>query len=264
MNRSRLFTRLIEHGATHVELARMVRESVIIWQITPIDEMSETCVHLEEFISSAARNCQSALRVTDRLQDSVDQRDPDFLTALKKYVEDAGQAIKEVDDTLGRNNASLASLLFEIPSETEEDKASWRNLIGRRDVIAHRLLTVDDEQVYKEAVRDFGSLRQLLSRIYFAPVKSDLASDAIPAPALRMEVMNSLIPATHGRTPRIGESLIFIYEDKREGLWPIRMGRTEGNKALIASPHNLPHFSLDGMSNEELLGVMQRKGETTQ
>ena len=215
-------------------------------------------------MSSAARNCQSALRVIDRLQDSVDQRDPDLLTALKKYVEDAGQAFKELDDTLGRNDASLASLFFEIPSKTEEDEASWRNLIGRRDVIAHRLLTIDDEQVYKEAVGDFGSLRQLLSRIYFAPVKSDLASDAIPSPALRMEVVNSLIPATHGRTPRIGESFIFIYEDKREGLWPIRMGRTEGNKGLIASPHNLPHFSLDGMSKEDLLGVMQRKGETTQ
>ena len=264
MNRSRLFTRLVEHGATHVELDRMVREAVIIWMIRPIDEMSETCIHLEEFMSNAARNCQSALSVIDRLQGSADQRDPDLLTALKKYVEDAGQALKEVDDTLGPNDASLASLLFEIPRETEEDEASWRNLIGRRDVIAHKLLTVDDEQVYKEAVRDFGSLRQLISRIYFAPVKSDLASNAIPFPALKTEVMNSLVPATHGRTPRIGEALVFIYEDKREGLWPLRLGRTEGNKVLIASPRSLSNFSLDGMSNEDLLGVMQAKDQATQ
>ena len=241
----------------------MVREAVIIWQVRPHDEVSETCTHLEEFMSSAARNCQSALRVIDRIHGSGDEKDPDLLTALKKYVEDAGQAIKEVDDTLGRNNADLASLLFEIPGETEVDEASWRNLIGRRDVIAHRLLAVDDEQVYRETARDFGSLHHNSFEIYFAPVKSDLASDAIPWPALRTEVMNSLIPATHGRTPRIGESLIFIYEDRREGLWPFRLRRTKGNEALIGSPRSMPHFSLDGVSSEDLLNIMARGRQQT-
>ena len=80
--------------------------------------------------------------------------------------------------------------------------------------------------------------------------------------------MGNLIPATHGRTPRIGECLIFIYEDKREGLWPFRLGRTEGNEALIASPliasaRSLPPFSLEGMDEEDLLNIMQGKGQTT-
>ena len=227
MNRSRLFSRLVEHGATHAELDQMVKESVIIWRIGSGQEVSQTCIHLEEFMSSAARNCQSALRVIERMRDSDDLEDPDLLTALKKYVEDTGEAIKEVDDTLSRNTADLASLLFEIPDKTEEDEASWRNLIGRRIVIAHKLLTVDDEQVFREAVRDFASLYQLISRVYFAPVKTDLASGEIPSPALKLEALRSLTHATHGRTPRIGETLIFIFEDKKEGFWPFRLGHTE-------------------------------------
>ena len=240
----------------------MVRESVIIWQIRPDQEMSETCIHLNEFMSSAARDCKSALRVIDRIDSAGDPRDPDLLTALKKYVEDVGEAIKEVDNTLRSNKADLAALFFEIPNKTGEDEASWRDLIGRRVVIAHRLLTVDDEQVYREAVRDFGSLHQLLSRIYFAPIKSDLASNEIPSPALKTEVMNSLIPATHGQTPRIGETVVFIFEDKREGFWPFRLGRTEGDKMLIASPRSMPSFSLEGITEEDLLNIVQGKGQT--
>ena len=84
VNRSRLLSRLVEHGATHVELDRMVRESVIIWQIRPDQEMAETCIHREEFMSSAARHCQSALRVIDRIDGSGVPRDPDLLTALNE------------------------------------------------------------------------------------------------------------------------------------------------------------------------------------
>ncbi len=261
--RSRLLSRLVRHGATHVELDRMVQESVIIWQIRPDQEMSDTCTHLEEFMSNAARDCQSALRVIDRINGAGDSRDPDLLTALTKYVEDVGEAVKEVDNTLKRANADLAALLFEIPNKTDEDEASWRDLIGRRTVIAHRLLTVDEEQVYREAARDFGSLHQLLSRIYFAPVKSDLASGGIPSPALKTEIVNSLIPATPGQTPRIGESLIFIFEDKREGLWPFRLGRTEGNKMLTASPRSMSSFSVEGVSEGDLLNIIQGKSQTT-
>ena len=198
MNRSRVFTRLIEHGATHVEMDRMIKESKIIWQIRPDHELSETCIHLEEFMSSAARSCQSALSVIDRIHCSGDPKDPDLLTALKKYVEDTGEAIKEVDATLSCNNASLAALLFEIPDKVEGDEASWRSLIGRRIVIAHRLLTVDDERVYRETVRDFGSLHELLSRVYFVPIKSDLASGVSFSPFLRADVVRRLPPVVHG------------------------------------------------------------------
>ena len=258
-----MLTKMLEHGATHVEMDRMVEESVIIWQIRPDQEMSETCVHLEEFMSSATRHCQSALRVIDRIHGSGEQKDPDLLTALKKYVENAGEAIREVDDTLGRNNASLASLLFEMPNNTGDDEASWRNLIGRRNVIAHQLLTVDDEQVYREAMRDFGSLHQLRSSVFFAPVKTDLASGEIHSPALRTELVTNLVPTTHGQTPRIGESLIFIYEDKKEGLWPIRFGRSENNKVLIASSHRFPSLSVGGLNEGDLLEAMTGKRQTT-
>ena len=80
-------------------------------------------------MASAARNCKSALRVIARLHGSDALKDPDLLTALKKYVEDTCEAIKEVDNTLKRNKSSLTSLLFEIPDKTAGHEASWRNLI---------------------------------------------------------------------------------------------------------------------------------------
>lgn len=248
---NRLLTRMADHGATMVELDTLLKESDIVWSIGPNDEVSETCIHLEEFSASAARNCRSALGVIDRIHGSDNVKDPDLLTALKKYVEDACEAIKEIDETLERNNASLASLLFELPNDTQGDEASWRNLIGRRVVIAHRLLTVDDERVYREAVRDFGLLSHLISRVYFVPTKTDYASGKGFTPLLRTSVLRSLNPAAHGQTPRIGESVIFIYEDRREGFLPLRMGRSEGDKVLVSGPHALP-FSLQPVSEEEL------------
>ena len=71
----------------------------------------------------------------------------------------------------------LQSLLIEIPDDTLDEKVSWRRLIGRRDVIAHGLLTVDDNRVQSAAVQDFGLLGQWLSKVYMlAIVKTSFAS----------------------------------------------------------------------------------------
>ena len=136
-------------------MSKLYRESPVVFRIRPDDEISETCIHLEEFMSSAARNSKNALKVIDRMNGSGKTKDTDLLTALKKYVEDTCEAIKKVDSTLKDNNSGLQSLLIEIPNETSEDEVSWRSLVTRRDVIAHGLLTVDDDRVYMEAVRDF-------------------------------------------------------------------------------------------------------------
>ena len=245
-NRTRLLASMINHGATQVEISELFRESQVIWQIRPDNEISETCIKLEEFMASAARKSRSALRVIDRMHGSDDLQDRDLLTALKKYVEDTCEAIKVVDNELKRNKSSLQSLIFEIPNETLDSKVSWRNLIGRRDVIAHKLLTVDDNKVYREAVRDFGSLNQLLSKVYFVPVKTDFASGAGFFPLLRRDAVTNLAPSGHGQTPQIGESLIFICEDKVEKFMSFRLGRTEDNKFVVASsgaPHSI-HISV--------------------
>ena len=226
---------MVRHGARRVDMGQIARESQVIQHIGPNDEISETCIRSEEFLSSATRNAKSALDVISRMHESENLKDHHLLTALKKYVEDACEAIKVVDSTLERENSSLQSLLIEIPNETSEDEASWRNLVARRDVIAHRLLTVDDDKVYREAVRDFASLHQLLSRVYFVPVKTDIASGTGFSPLLRTEVLHNLTPSVHGATPQIGESLIFICEDKVEGFLSFRLGRSEENKILVSS-----------------------------
>ena len=215
--RARVINRMLKHGARQVEVRELYRESQVAWRIGPEEELSETCIHLEEFLSSAARNSRNALRLMDRMRSSGDPN-TDHLTALKKYVEDTCEAIKVVDNTLRGHGSSLDSLLFEVPREGSEDELTWRSLIGRRDVIAHDLLAVDDNQVHREASRDFNSLHQLLSRVYFVPAKTDWGSGRGFSPLIKAEAWKGLSHSENGRTPRIGESLVFVCEDKVEGV----------------------------------------------
>ncbi len=241
--RARVFTKMLKHGARQVEVSELYREAQVAWRIGPEEELSETCIHLEEFLSSAARNSRNALRLMDRMRSSGDPN-TDHLTALKKYVEDTCEAIKVVDNTLRGLGSSLDSLLFEVPREGSEDELTWRSLIGRRDVIAHDLLAVDDNQVHREASRDFNSLHQLLSRVYFVPAKTDYwGSGRGFSPLIKADAWKGLSPSENGRTPRIGESLVFVCEDKVEGFLSFRFGRTEGNRVLMSAslgPRKLP------------------------
>ena len=187
------------------------------------------------------------------------EKDPDLLTALKKYVEDACGGIKEVDNVLKRNGSSLEALLYEIPG-TSDGNVSWRDLIGRRDVIAHQLLTVDDDRVYHEAERerDFGfpvavhALQELLSRVHFAPIRTDFGSGRGACPLLRTEALNKLSPSAHGERPQIGTSIVFVFEDvpQIDGFLCLRMGRTEKNKLTLATPRRI-YFSLTGVQSLE-------------
>lgn len=249
-NRGRLISRLVNNGATQVEINELFKESQLIWQIRPDHELSDTCIQLEEFMSSAARNAQSALDVIERIGHSDNDQDRDLITALKKYVQDSCEAIKVVDTKLKDNGSSLESLLFEIPDNTSGDEVSWRNLIGRRDVIAHKLLTLDDNRVYMEAGRDFGLLHQLLSRVYFAPTKTSFVSSQGLSPLFRTEIVTRLAPSKPGETPSIGQSLIFVCEDTDEGFASFRMGRSTTNRVLITSSRTGKfQFSLYGLNN---------------
>ena len=177
------------------------------------------------------------------------RKDVDLMNALKKYVEDTCEAIKEVDNELKRNGSSLEKLLFEIPGESD-DQVSWRNLIGRRDVIAHKLLTVDDERVYREAERDFGLLEELISRVYFVPIKTDFGAGRGAAPLMRVEVLDKLTPSVGGERPRIGTSVVFVFEDLADGFVCLRMGRTKTNKITLAAPRAM-YFSMAGVETME-------------
>ena len=145
-----LISDMIKHGTRHVETNDLFRESVLVWHIPAGTVVSRTSIRLEEFMSSAARNCKSALDVIDKIDSSKSTQDQHLFTALRKYVEDTCQAIKEVDTELQARGSGLAELLFEFPNRSSNDEATWRNLIGRRDVIAHQSLTVDDQRVYDE------------------------------------------------------------------------------------------------------------------
>ena len=242
-NRARLVARMVEHGATRVEMAKLMKEAQIVWRIGAYEDVSETCIHSEELMASGARSCRLALDVMTRMDRTDGVRDTDLLTALKKYVQDTCEAIKQVDNVLKANGSGLADLFFEIPDRSQ-DEMSWRDLIGRRDVIAHRLLTVDDERVHREAERDFGSLHKLLSRVYFAPVKTDFEADKGFMPMLKADAWRRLAPSVEGLKPEIGGSLIFVCEDKKEGFVPFRLGRSASNTVLLAAPPGIRRISI--------------------
>ncbi len=204
----------------------------LTFRFRPDDKVSEACIQLEELIASAVRNSRNALGVMGRIHNSSNSQDRDLLTALKKYVEDTCEAIKVADNKFRDNDTGLEYLVFEVPGTTQDDEASWRNLIGRRDVIAHRILTIDDNRVYREAVRDFGSLHELLSKIYFVPTKTDLASSRGPVTLVRGEVLRSLAPSEANTVPSIGQCFIIIFEDEREGFLSFRLGRSVDNELL--------------------------------
>ena len=246
----RYISRLVQHGASLVSVGELVTDGQIIWRIGADQEVSEACLHAEEFMASATRNCCRANSVVVRMGRAGGRKDADLMTALKKYVEDTCGGIKEVDNQLKRNGTSLEALLSEIPGGSD-DQMSWRGLIGRRDVIAHQLLTVDDERVYREAVRDFGLLEQLISRVHFAPIKTNFASGRGAGPLMRTAILRELTPTAHSERPRIGNCIVFIYEDEVDGFVCIRMGRTATNKITLAVPRPM-YFSVmgvDGMEN---------------
>ena len=250
VNAQRFVSKLVRHGASQVSIAELVAQGQIIWAIGPDQVLSGTCIRAEEFMLSAARSSRQARGIMARMKRGEGRKDADLMTALKKYVEDTCGAIKEVDNVLKRKGSSLETLLFEIPGQSA-DQVSWRNLIGRRDVIAHKLLTVDDERVYREAERDFGSLEELISRVYFVPITTDFRAGRGAQPLMRMEVLHKLTPAVAGERPRIGTSIVFVFEDLVDGFVCLRMGRTEGNKIVLAAPRAM-YFSIagvDGMEN---------------
>ena len=244
MINDRLLARMVKHGTPEVEMADLPEQCQIIWQIGAKEEVSETCIGLEEWMASAGRSCRSALDVMIRMDHTDGPKDPDLLTALKKYVQDACEAIKQVDNCLKGKKSGLAQVLFEIPEASQEGKVSWRELVGRQDVLAHGLLTIDDERVYRDAERDFGDLFELLSRVYFVPIKMDLDAGKWFGPLLKVEAMHRLAPSMDGCTPEIGSSLVFFFEDSKKGFLTFRMGRSENNTLLLAGPPGHISFSM--------------------
>lgn len=234
-----------QHGAKRVDLTEMEEQSSAIFPV-PLDRpISELGIECMEFMLSACRSTGEAVAVLDRLEEGEDLH---LVAALKKYVEDTGQALKEIDNRLKIKGTSLEALLPELPGGDRE-KATWRNLIGRRDVIAHKLLTVDDAQVYEEAARDFRALHDLLDKINFIPATTDLDNGLGFDAQIRAESINQLQPSESGNpVGEIGTSVIFIFEDIKHGVHAVRLGRSSKNKVLIAcTKPGLIRFDLQSM-----------------
>ena len=214
-------------GATRVEMDEMYEDAVVIFSVSTSSPIAEPCVEMSEFIAAAARSAVAGVEVLDRLNT---EDDPHLVAALKRYVEETGQALKEVDNRLKKLHSGLNELFPEIPS--------WKSLISRRDVIAHQILTLDDGKVREEADRDFRALCQLLSNIHFAPTFIDIEQGIGPEFCVRSNLLRELVPSEadqEGFVP--GDALVIVCLDARKGIVTFRLGRGPDNQALLAISH---------------------------
>ena len=85
-NRERLLVRMVKHGATKVTMRELAEKAQLVWRIGAGEEVSTTCVHLEEWMASAARSCRSALDVMKRMDSADGPKDPHLLTADLKNM----------------------------------------------------------------------------------------------------------------------------------------------------------------------------------
>ena len=208
------------HGATRVEMDAMFDDAVVFFPVPTSRPIAEPCVEMSEFVSAASRSAVAAVEVLDRPNT---EDDPHLVTALKKYVEDTGQALKEVDNRLKKLHSGLNELFPEIPS--------WKALIRRRDVIAHKILTLDNDKVRKEADRDFRALCQLLPNIHFAPTVTDLEQGIGPEVVFRSNQIRKLAPS----------------EGRPKSL---RAGRCNGGR-VFGRPQRYSHFQARSKSEQQ-------------
>ena len=214
-------------GTTRVETEKMHEDAVVSFPVSISSPIAEPCVEMSEFMAVAARSAAAAVEALDCL-DRED--DPHLVAALKRYVDDTGQALKEVDNRLKKLHSGLNELFPEIQS--------WKNLISRRDVIAHQMLTLDDNKVREEADRDFRTLSQLLSNVHFAPTIIDLDQGIGLKVTIRSNLLRGLALSEAGQEGFVpGGALVIVCLDARKGIVAFRFGRGPDNKALMAVSH---------------------------
>lgn len=214
-------------GATMVEIDKMFDDAVVVFPASTSRPIAEPCVEMYEFISAAARSAVAGVEVLDRLNG---KDDPHLVAALKRYVEETGQALKEVDNRLKALHSGLNELFPEF--------SSWKEPISRRDVIAHRILTLDDDRIREEADRDFRALCQLLSNIHFAPTVTDLEQGIGPEVAIRGKLLRELAPSEAGQEAFVlGGALVVVCLDARKGIVTFRLGRSHHNTVVLAVSH---------------------------
>ena len=68
-----MISRLVGHGATQVEIRELFKQSQRIWWPAEGVDVSESCVALEELMSNAERNAQSAISVITRMEGTEDK-----------------------------------------------------------------------------------------------------------------------------------------------------------------------------------------------
>ena len=105
-------------------------------------------------------------------------------------------------------------------------------------MIAHQILTTDEDRVREEANLDFRALSQLLPNIHFAPAITDLEQGIGPNVIVCSNRLRELAPSEAGQPAFVlGGARVIVCLDAREGIVTFRFGRSPDNEALLAVSH---------------------------
>ena len=108
-------------------------------------------------------NVAAARQLVERIE-SAGRSDADLNWALVKYIENVTESIKQLD---AATNRELLDLFIEIPADRSDEKLSWKNLKGLRDVVVHSFWEIDHELILHKAKYEFLQLQELLDHIRF-------------------------------------------------------------------------------------------------
>lgn len=177
-------------------------------------------------------NMEAAIRLSDRLSKrQSDDSDVDLRWALVKYVENAAEAVKELNK---RSNQTFFKALNDVPFDSDGGNLSWRNLLRMRDLVVHRFWKVDHDQVQMAVCDGFSTLLPYIQTVRIHPTVIPSPTSGIGfGPVSGSEIL-ALPPSEPGTSPKLGASLIYLFLSEEHGFGAVRLGRNLQNQLVIA------------------------------
>ena len=163
-------------GGRRVEVGEIFDNAVVGFRFSVGSLIAESFVEVYECMAKAARSAVDAVEVLDRLNTEDDRH---MEAALKRYVEDTGEALKQADDLLRKVHSGLDKLFPEIPlwkvskvaamwSPIESLLSTATGFVGRRIGTSGCLRT--GCQTSTSSLRSSTSTRASVHVLLFAPI----------------------------------------------------------------------------------------------
>ena len=211
-------------------------------------------------------NVAVARQLVERIE-NAERSDADLNWALVKYMENITESIKQLDNA---TNRELLDLLIEIPADRPDEKLSWKNLKGLRDVIVHSFWEIDHDLIFHKAKYELFLLQELLDHVWLVYEPNGPGTGALvydPAPEMKHAPLGP--QATfwrHGyavdEPPTVGRSDIVIASIPKHGLIIARLGWNglTFDRIISFASTKIPHQWMVIESSKQLKAAYAEQG----